>query len=349
MNASNLSYKPKNSPGGIPRIALVGCGAIAESYYLPALRRHPHIMSELTLVDLDAARVRKTAERFGAKKFVSDYQQILDHVDGVIIALPIHLHHPVAMDVLSHRIPVLCEKPLAETEEKAAEMVCQAQQSEVALATNYGQRLWPQIAKIKELMDNRLLGEPLNIKYYVGEVFNWPTVSGFYFNSAASTRGILRDRGAHVLDQICWWLGDKPQILESRNDSFGGSDSVAHVRFEHNQCGGEILLSWISSFPCEVIIQFERGTVTGEIYYPQSILVRSTPGETRRVRLKAQTFAELGYKIVDNFIEVIGHHEKPLIAGSEVLNSLRMVDECYEKTIHFDEPWYDLVKVQNGE
>jgi predicted dehydrogenase len=332
----------------VPRIALIGCGAIAESFYLPALRRHPPIMAELALVDIETGRARNLAETFGSNKVVSDYRAIVDKVDGAIIALPIDLHHPVAMDILSRRIPVLCEKPLAETEAKAAEMVCQAQKSEVALATNYGQRLWPQFAKIKELMDNRPLGEPLNIKYYVGEVFNWPTVSGFYFNSPVSTRGVLRDRGAHVLDQICWWLGGIPNILESRNDSFGGSDTVARVRFEHDQCDGEILLSWLSNFPCEVIVQFERGTVIGEVYYPQSILVQTTSGEKRRIGLKAQTYAKLGYKIVDNFIDVIRYHEKPLIAGSEILNSIRMVDECYEKAIHFDEPWYDGLKVQNG-
>lgn len=331
-----------------PRIALVGCGAIAEGCYLPALSRHPRIMDELTLVDHDLSRAQKLAEQFGAKNYVADFHEVLGKVDGAIVALPIHLHHPVSMEFLSHSIPVLCEKPLAETAEKAEEMVGQAKKSGVALATNYGQRLWPQIAKVKEVMENRSLGEPINIKYYVGEVFNWPTVSGFYFNSAISTRGVLRDRGAHVADQICWWLGGKPKVTKSLNDSFGGSDAVALVEFEHNQCRGEVHLSWLSSFPCRFVVEFEKGTIEGEIYYPQSVLVKNGSGHAKQVKLKSENYTELAYKIVDNFINVIRGDENPLAPGYDVLNSVGMIDECYRTAARFDEPWYEIAEVKNG-
>jgi predicted dehydrogenase len=192
------------------------------------------------------------------------------------------------------------------------------------------------------MIAGRSLGEPLSIKYHVGEVFTWPTVSGFYFNSAASSRGVLRDRGAHVLDHICWWLGGKPKVIASQNDSFGGSDAMAYVQFEHNKCVGEVKLSWLSSFPCSFVVEFERGSIEGEVYYPRSILMKTGSSPAKRVKIKSGDYSALGQRIVTNFIRVVSKGEKPLVPGSDVLNSVSIVDECYAAATRFEMPWYEI-------
>jgi len=340
--------KPLAPTGSLPRIALIGCGAIAESYYLPALAKYPRVLKALTLVDQNIDRARKLAAAFNGKQCLIDYREALGKTDGAIIALPTHLHFPISMEFLSRGIPVLCEKPLAESADKARDMVELARTMGTALATNYSQRLWPQFAKVKEIIVSRSLGEPVSIKYYVGEVFNWPTVSGFYFNSAGSGRGILLDRGAHVLDHICWWLGGKPKVLSSQNDSFGGGEAVAHVQLRHNKCIGEVKLSWLSSFPCRFVVEFERGSIEGEVSYPQSVLLTTGDGRQKRVRLKSESWYALGHRIVANFIRVISNDEKPLVPGSDVLDSMTLVDECYAAATRFEMPWYEIPEMKNG-
>ena len=81
---------------------------------------------------------------------------------------------------------------------------------------------------------------------------------------------------------ICWWLGGKPTVISSRNDSFGGAEAVAHVQFEHNQCVGEVKLSWLSKFPSRFMVRCEAGTVEGEIYDYQSVIEKSASGRKRR-------------------------------------------------------------------
>jgi predicted dehydrogenase len=332
----------------LPRIALIGCGAIAEAFYLPALAKLPRVLEALTLVDQDIDRARKLATAFKVKKCLADYRDALDETDGAIIALPTHLHHPVSMEFLSRRVPVLCEKPLAESADKAREMVDLADKMGVALATNYSQRLWPQFAKTKEMLEGRSLGEPTAIKYYIGDPFKWPTVSGFYFNAVSSGRGVLRDRGAHALDHICWWLGGKPRVISSQNDSFGGSDAVAFVRFEHNRCLGDLRLSWLSSFPCKFLVEFERGSIEGEVSFPQnSVLVKAGSDPQKLVKLKTEKHAGLGEKVVANLIGVIGNSENPLVPGSDVLDSISLIDECYAAATRFDMPWYQFPERQN--
>lgn len=335
-------FKPAVSGGRSPRLTLIGCGAIAENYYLPSLSGQPRVLEALTLVDTDIDRARKLATGFGGRRWVPDYRDALNESDGVIIALPTHLHHPVAMECLSRGLPVLCEKPLAESADKAEEMIEQARKAGVALATNYQQRLWPQFLKAKELIDGGSLGEPLSIMYRVGELFAWPTVSGFYFNSAGAGRGVLRDRGAHVLDHVCWWLGGAPRVASSRNDSFGGSEALAEVRFERGRCTGEVKLSWLSSFPCRFAIEFERGSIEGEVYYPQDIVVRAESGPPKRTKLKWEGYGALAKRIVTNFIEILSTGGTPIVSGGDVLDSLRTVDECYRLATRFDMAWYEL-------
>ena len=343
--ATNLHQNTGASLLNSPRITVIGCGAIAEAYYLPALAKQPGIMKSLTLVDQNPERVQTLARTFGVDKCLTDYRQALDSTDGVIVALPTHLHNTVAMEFLSRGLPVFCEKPLAESSDKARAMVEMAVKMKAALATNYSQRLWPQFAKVKELTEDRSLGRPTHIKYYVGEVFKWPTVSGFYFNSAAPGRGILRDRGAHVFDHICWWLGAKPEVLISQNDAFGGSEAVAYVEFKHNECVGEVKLSWLSSFPCKFLVEFENGSIEGEVSYPQSVIVRTGKNAAKRVNLKAESYMALGNKMVSNFVKVVAGHERPLISGSDVLDSISFIDECYAGATRFEMPWYTFPEV----
>ncbi len=347
MNKTTNQALSITTNGKLPRIAIIGCGAIVESYYMPALSRHPRVLESITLVDQDIDRAKKLAAAFNGNQIITDYHEILNKTDGVIIAVPTHLHHPIAMDFLSRGIPVLCEKPLAEVEDKAFEMVDLANNKGVALATNYSQRLWAHFTKVKEIIASRNLGEPLHINYNVGEVYNWPTVSGFSFNTAGSKRGVLLDRGAHILDHICWWLGGKPEVIYFQNDSFGGCEAVAHVQFKYQKCLGDIRISWLSKFPCTFDIELEHGSIEGEVYYPQSILVKSGNYPKKRIKLTSVTYSGLAQLVVDNFINVLAGKEKPLVPASDVLNSIRFTDDCYANATSFNMPWYEIQEKKN--
>jgi len=326
-----------------PRLALVGCGAIAESYYLPTLADHSSILSNLIVVDKNKNRARELAMQYKAGQFSEDYHEILSRVDGVIIAVPTHLHYQITKDFILAGVPVLCEKPLADTAANARDLVQMAFQKNLALAVNYLGRLIPSFAKVKEVISQKSLGEPLSIKYYVGELFEWPTVSGFYFNAPLASRGILRDRGAHAIDHICWWLEAKPRPLRSLNDAWGGSEAVAHILFEAGKCRGEIKLSWLASFPCTYKVICEEGIIEGNVYDYRNVFIQAGSRRKRKIHLrtKEKTKLAIARKIVNNFIEVVCNHAKPLISGSEVLDSMDFIDECYAIATRFDMPWYE--------
>lgn len=333
-----------------PRIAIIGCGAVTESLYLPAVARYPSVLKNLTLVDRNETRARQLAAAFKAQDCRVDYRAILNAgIDGVIIATPSHLHYPMAMDFLANGVHVLCEKPLAQSADKGREMVEQAQKSGVTLLANYQRRLYASYLKVKELLTEGTLGEPLSIQYFEGEEFRWPTVSGFYFDTKISSRGVLLDRGAHVLDLICWWLGEKPQLITSQNDSFGGREAVAYIQFEHQRCVGEVKLSLLGKFPCVFEVKCEAGTVAGDIYDFQSVTLTQS-GQKKRLKLNPSEkyYTDFGHTMVTNFIDVISKGEQGLVTGADVLDSVEWIDECYAAATRFDMPWYEIAEMHNG-
>lgn len=332
-----------------PTIAVIGCGAIAEKYYLPALAKHKSVLNNLILVDPDLARAKSVGEKFGVGNTLSDFRKIDGIVDCAIVSAPTDLHYPISMECLSRGIHVLCEKPLAESADRARQMVEEARKSGVMLAANYLQRLYASFSQVQVWIQKKSFGDPLFIRYLVGEEFDWPSLSGFYFNGPLSSRGILRDRGAHVLDHICWWLGSKPKLISCENDSRGGSDAVALIRFEHGKCAGEVKLSWLCSLQSQFTVECEKGTISGDVYEFESIQLQDRLSRNKRIRLKSggRSKSDVANTLISQFLTAVITGEKPLISGADVLPSIEFIDECYAAATQFDMPWYRHLEVLN--
>ena len=351
LRTKSETAEPAKSVKGSPKIAIIGCGAVAEIFYLPALAKHPSVLENLILVDRNEERVQQLSEKFNTKNYLLDHRDVLNRkVDGVIIAAPTHLHHPIAMDFLAEGVHILCEKPLAVTADQATEMVKKARETGAVILTNYHRRLYASYIKVKELLADRVLGEPLLFHYSEGQKYSWPIVSGARFNTKLYSRGVLLDRGAHVLDVACWWLGEKPKLTLSQNDSFGGCEAVAHIKFEHKRCEGEIKLSLLGKLPCVYRVECEQGIIEGDIYDSQKIVLTNRSGQKKKLKLKSKEkcFTDFGNTILANFLDVISTWGKPLISGSDVLDSVEWIDECYEAASRFNMPWYEIPEIYNG-
>lgn len=313
---------------------------------MPAFARTLPSLDNLILVDSHAPRAATLARMFNVTGWSADHQAVIRDVEAAIVAVPTHLHYPVAMAFLSQGVHVLCEKPLAQSAPDAKAMIAQAHRTGAVLAANYTRRLYASYRKVKELLAEGTLGRPLSIKFLVGEDFTWPTVSGFYFNPRVSSRGVLLDRGSHKFDLICWWLGGKPQLLSSQNDSFGGPEAVAHVTFSHYDCRGEVKLSVLGRFPGTFVVECESATIEGDIYDFGTLFLIPRFGPKTRLRLRSaeKLYWDFGPRLVTNFIDAVTARQPPLVSGSDVLASVEFVDECYEAATRFEMPWYKLLE-----
>jgi predicted dehydrogenase len=120
------------------RIAVVGSGWWATEAHLPALAANPD--AELVaVVDPDPERRALAAERFQPGDTFAGIEEMLAavEVDGAIVAVPHHLHHPLAAQLLDAGVHTLVEKPLTIDAADARDLVARARASSVELIVGY--------------------------------------------------------------------------------------------------------------------------------------------------------------------------------------------------------------------
>jgi glucose-fructose oxidoreductase len=144
------------------RWAVVGLGYIAQAAVLPAFR-HARRAGRLTaLVSSDPLKLRELSAKYDVSSVYSyeQYGQCLQEVDAVYIALPNHLHRDFAIEAARAGVHILCEKPLAVTEDDCERMIVAAQVNGVLLMTAY--RLHFERANLRaiELVRSGEIGDP---------------------------------------------------------------------------------------------------------------------------------------------------------------------------------------------
>jgi predicted dehydrogenase len=340
---SRAAARRAATPSSPLRIAVVGCGAIAETYHLPALARHATLMNRVVLVDPDVSRARALAERFSAADVADNHEAVLERIDAAIIAAPPSLHHRIAMPLLARGIHVLCEKPLAESSGEAIAMIVEAERSGAHLCVNNTRRVFPALQKAQQLLQSGAIGECIGIEHTEGVRFNWPSVSGWHF-AASGARGVLLDQGAHVLDTICWWLGGRPAVLSCATDSFGGPEGFASVVLQRAACTVKVKLTWLAKLSNTYRITGTRGVVEGNVSDWRRLTITSG-GRRRQLKVSSDggDYLSFGNLIVDNFVDVVHGRAAALVPAAAVLPSIQLLEECYRRASRMPMPWVDTL------
>lgn len=131
------------------RVAVVGVGHLG--------RHHARILSALdgaelvAVVDTLPGRAAEIAAGTGARA-LTDYREILGHVDAVTIAVPTEQHRDVALPFLAKGTAVLVEKPMARSLAEADELLAAAQASGATLAVGHTERYNPAVAAVMPLV-----------------------------------------------------------------------------------------------------------------------------------------------------------------------------------------------------
>jgi len=137
-------------------IALVGAGVIARTH----IDRLAHSDGAVLAAIADPAPgALAVAEAAGVPCF-ADHREMLERVRpaGVIVATPNALHVPVALDCLARGIPVLVEKPVADTVEDARRLAEAQAASGVPVLVGHHRRHNPIVQRARALVQEGRLG-----------------------------------------------------------------------------------------------------------------------------------------------------------------------------------------------
>lgn len=338
------------------RIILVGCGAIARQWYVPALRalQNAGLARVAAIVD-PAVNARESVARSFPRAGQSARleQTTAPESTLAILASPPGVHAAQAVAAFERGWHVLCETPLASTVEEAELMIAAAQKHQRLLAVGLQRRFFSSSRVLHSLCHDWQLGAPVSFTIREGGPFRWPASPSF-FDRTQTRGGVLFDLGVQVFDLLGWWFGE-PTDLRYADDAMGGLEANAFVQLRYDRgLAGRVHLSrdWATAQQYRFV--FERGVVTWTVDQANALTVQlgGTPaalggtllapltdppalGKPQPLESSVQCFILQ----LANVIAATQGEELLRVSGEEALASLRLVDRCYAHRTLVEQPW----------
>ena len=192
------------------RVAIVGCGGIANGKHMPSLRK----VTECEMVafcDLVIERAQEAAAKYGVSgaKVTTDYMEIANDpdIDVVHVCTPNRSHSFISIACLEGGKHVMCEKPMAKTAAEAKEMLEAAKRTGKKLSIGYQNRQCYDNQMLKRACDEGKLGEIYFAKAHALRRRAVPTW-GVFLNEYEQGGGPLIDIGTHALDLTLWAMNN---------------------------------------------------------------------------------------------------------------------------------------------
>ncbi len=329
------------------RLAIIGCGAVAEFCHLPGAKLAPEI-EIAALVDRNLARAQHLGEKFGVDSCMNDYHELPDDVSGVIVGLPHHLHAPVTIEFLERGMPVLVEKPMALNLKEAEAMVKASKENKVPLQIGLMNHFCIGAQIVKRAVAENWLGRVRSFTVEWGFVYDWPATSGFFFSKEQAGGGVLIDLGSHVLDLLLWWFGDVT-ALEYKDDSLGGVETDCWLSLvlqgPDGPVEGTITMSRLRKLCNKARIVGDRFTIECEIDNP--VTVRFWPSSSNDgdpvfgldSTMPRQTLDDAYAEQLRAFAQAIAANCNPVVPGEWALGSVALIDRCYRQRRPLELPW----------
>jgi predicted dehydrogenase len=331
----------------ILQVVLIGCGAVAELYYTPALKELERLdmVRVRALFDPNLDRVARLNKCFPAAGSLKDLNEIykLD-LDLAIIASPPVYHAEQTIFALKSGLAVLCEKPMATKVADGEAMIETAASAQKVLAIGLLRRFFPATWAIGQLLDMQVLGQVRSFYFSEGGIFRWPTRSRSFFDKTVAGGGVLIDIGVHLLDLLTWWFG-RPEEILYEDDAMGAIEANCRMRLTlANGVRGKVRLSRDVSLPNRYVIEGEKGWLAWNVNEADRIQMGFNDIEfAHDIRLCDKRFSkklpDLGrpsfnfeQSFVDqlrNVVAAIHGAEKLLVPPEQALAGLRLIENCY--------------------
>nr|ADI56549.1 oxidoreductase [Streptomyces sp. 4-71a] len=187
------------------RVAVAGLGWAATSIWLPRLAAHP-AFTVTALADPDQDRVTHALSLApGAQPLTGAGEVDPGTTDLAVVAVPNHLHAPVATALLGRGIPVFVEKPVCRNLAEAEALADAETAGGSVLLAGSAARHRADITALAALLPK--LGRIRHIELSWVRASGVPDAGGWFTHRAHSGGGSLVDLGWHLLDVLPALLG----------------------------------------------------------------------------------------------------------------------------------------------
>ncbi|WP_078548569.1 Gfo/Idh/MocA family protein [Litchfieldia alkalitelluris] len=322
------------------KVGVVGCGSIAQHRHLPEYAFNPNV-EIVAVCDSNEERVKMVAEKYSVKAYTK-YQELLSsgEVDAVSVCTPNYLHAPISIAALEAGVHVLCEKPMATSNEEADAMIAAAEKSGKKLMIAHNQRFVKSHQKARQLIESGEIGKIYSFRTAFGhggpEGWSVDGKESWFFNKEKAFIGAMGDLGVHKTDLLRYVLGE--EIVEvgafvetSAKDFADVDDNAVCVLKTESGIIGTLAASWayVSKEDNSTIIYGEKAILRLEDNPTYSLIVQYATGEVVNYELgQIQSNAEGGQNnshVIEKFVDCVLNDKEPLINGEEGKKSLAVI------------------------
>ncbi|MFC0450146.1 Gfo/Idh/MocA family oxidoreductase [Rhodococcus jostii] len=185
------------------KIGIVGYGLGGRYFHAPFVEAAEGITLG-GIVARSASRVAEAAADFPDVPVFSSLGELIDSgVDAVTITTPPQTRRDLVLEAVGRGVHVVADKPFAPDVATAREMITAAAEAGVLLGVFHNRRYDADIRTLKSVLPR--LGDIWRVESHFDQ-------DGADTLEAGPTGGLLRDLGAHVVDQVLWLFGPAERV-----------------------------------------------------------------------------------------------------------------------------------------
>ncbi len=316
------------------RVGIAGCGyqggRLAEAIGLG------DAFMVASCADPDAAAAARLAATVGQATTYASVEEMLQsaNLDVVMVATPHHLLADTSLKAIWAGKHVLVEKPIAMSQREARTVENAVAEAGVCYLAGYSFRNLPAWTAVHDLLAAGAVGDIVNVIGYFGL---GPLSTGWMADPDCGG-GPLLYLGSHLIDQILWYVADKPvevfADVRYRPDTGADETSTFQIRFARGataQCcvtqaadrfRNSLAIvgraGYLSMHPCG-FLDYEitvASSVLPEFAEP-TVLRPPLAGDPRNVKHLAQ---------LSEFAAAIRQHQDPAVTVSDGRRVLTVLD-----------------------
>lgn len=272
-----------------------------------------------------------------------NYEEMINSVkmDAVYITTPVRSHIPIAKFCADNKIHFFVEKPLGVNSAECEVLCDMVNRNNIWSMVGYYLRYAETFSKVKELLDQEIVGRIDRVRSTVFQSQQLRKSSGWRFDKKISGGGVLIDLGSHLIDLLLWYFGDIRNVngrIESNYNQTVEDTAHADLEFESGlKCSFDA--SWnVENYRLqETTIEIEGNS--GKIRVNEDYIEIINPEQSKRLRTYRQELyqgvpVDIGgpeYTREDyDFVNCIRRNIQPMLNVTSSLQTQRVIDLIYK-------------------
>lgn len=298
------------------RVGVIGVGNMGQNH----VRIYHELGAEIVgVADLDKKKAIKVANQYETMAF-ADYRELLSRkLDAVTIAVPTASHREVALTVIEQGIHLLVEKPIADSASHGEEIVLAANTASVKLMVGYIERFNPVVRKLKEIIEDGILGSPILLS--VRRVGAFPP--------GASDVSVILDSASHDIDIVRYITSKEPiEVFAKLSCVQNAKGDCGLVVLDLGSLVASIEVNYLTPHKVRTMVVTGTKGIAYMDYIEQTLKIYNA-GWKMEPQFERDEPLRLELK---HFMECIEQNKQPLVDGYDGLKTLKIALEAEAKT-----------------